>query len=450
MRLEGLRVDVCPYEVTLERFSFLGIVIEDYLKMDMPFSPGLLRVVRVFRLGRLLRFFEGAKGVRRLLFALVKSLPGLVNIAMLLFLIIFIYSIIGMSLFGYVKKWNGVTEVVNFETFGNSMLLLFRIGTAAGWNTILDPIMQEPGRPPYCDPDKKPGGMAGDCGIPWLAVIYFVSYITLLFLIIVNMYIAVILENFNEAQSQDEIGLTDDDFETYIQVWENYDTLATHFINYKQLGDLLDDLDPPLRIPKPNISEYEKLDVPLRQGNKIYCLDLLQALVRRVLGNMEGFEEEEMTDMVQRLEERFSKKDVKNMGEEKVSNVIEQFRAESVAAQRIQKAFRVYQLQRKVKDGSKTKFHKYEMYYDKADKDVWEEKQLEDGGPATPTEQASLERVIGMLWYNQEKRMEDQRVEIADESKEGKEDKEVETRRGSNHLQVPANIPPGSQQSTNC
>ena len=107
----------------------------------MIFSPGLLRVVRVFRLGRLLRFFEGAKGVRRLLFTLVKSLPGLVNIAMLLGLIIFIYAIIGMSSFGYVKKSNGITDVVNFETFGNSMLLLFRVGTAAGWNTILDPLM---------------------------------------------------------------------------------------------------------------------------------------------------------------------------------------------------------------------------------------------------------------------------------------------------------------------
>lgn len=432
--------------------SIVGIIVEDYLKMPMPFSPGLLRVVRVFRLGRLLRFFESAKGIRRLLFALVKSLPGLVNIAMLLFLIIFIYSIIGMSLFGYVKKWNGITEVVNFETFGNSMLLLFRIGTAAGWNTILDPIMLEQGRPPYCDANKEPGGMNGDCGIPWLAVIYFVSYITLLFLIIVNMYIAVILENFNEAQSQDEIGLTDDDFETFIQVWENYDSTATHYIQYKQLSDLLDDLDPPLRIPKPNVEVFEKLDVPLRQGNKIYCLDLLQVLVRRVLGNMEGFEEEDMTDLVQRLEERFSKKDAKNKDEEKVSNVIEHFRTENLAAARIQRAFRVYQLQRKVKDVSNTKFHKYETYYDKADKDVWEEKQLEDGATGTPSEQANLERVIGMLWYNQGKRLDDQRIEMANESMEGEaeNENENEARRGSNHLQVPVNLPPGAQHSTNC
>ena len=44
-------------------------------------SPTLLRVARVFRIGRILRLVKAAKGIRKLMFALVISLPALFNIA---------------------------------------------------------------------------------------------------------------------------------------------------------------------------------------------------------------------------------------------------------------------------------------------------------------------------------------------------------------------------------
>ena len=45
---------------------------------------------------------QAAKGIRKLLFALMVSLPALFNIGALLALITFIYAIIGMTLFGHV------------------------------------------------------------------------------------------------------------------------------------------------------------------------------------------------------------------------------------------------------------------------------------------------------------------------------------------------------------
>jgi hypothetical protein len=70
--------------------------------------------------------FQAAKGIRKLLFALVVSLPALFNIGALLALITFIYAIIGMSVFGHVKQQRALNDMVNFETFGRSMQLLFR------------------------------------------------------------------------------------------------------------------------------------------------------------------------------------------------------------------------------------------------------------------------------------------------------------------------------------
>ena len=71
-------------------------------------------------------YFQAAKGIRKLLFALIVSLPALFNIGALLALITFIYAIIGMTIFGHVKHTGAIDDLVNFETFGRSMQLLFR------------------------------------------------------------------------------------------------------------------------------------------------------------------------------------------------------------------------------------------------------------------------------------------------------------------------------------
>lgn len=113
------------FDFLLVLASIFGILMEDIM-IDLPISPTLLRVVRVFRIGRILRLIKAAKGIRKLLFALVVSLPALFNIGALLALITFIYAIIGMSLFGHVRQQGALDDMVNFETFGRSMQLLFR------------------------------------------------------------------------------------------------------------------------------------------------------------------------------------------------------------------------------------------------------------------------------------------------------------------------------------
>jgi len=57
---------------------------------------------------------------------------------------------------------------------------------------------------PYCDPTKNnPFSVAkGDCGSSLIAIVFLVSYLILSFLVVVNMYIAVILENFSQATEE--------------------------------------------------------------------------------------------------------------------------------------------------------------------------------------------------------------------------------------------------------
>ena len=87
----------------------------------------LILQVRVVKIGRILRLIKGAKGIRTLLFSLVMAFPALVKICLLLTLVMFIFSVFGMSLFKNVKIRPGFDDVHNFQTFGKTFTLLFQV-----------------------------------------------------------------------------------------------------------------------------------------------------------------------------------------------------------------------------------------------------------------------------------------------------------------------------------
>jgi len=81
----------------------------------------------VAKVGRVLRLIKGAKGIRTLLFSLVMAFPALMNICLLLFLVMFIFAVFGMSMFKKVKLRFGFDDVHNFQTFFKTFTLLFQV-----------------------------------------------------------------------------------------------------------------------------------------------------------------------------------------------------------------------------------------------------------------------------------------------------------------------------------
>ncbi|XP_064924780.1 sodium channel protein type 3 subunit alpha isoform X2 [Columba livia] len=317
---------------------FLAEMIEKYFV-----SPTLFRVIRLARIGRILRLIKGAKGIRTLLFALMMSLPALFNIGLLLFLVMFIYAIFGMSNFAYVKREVGIDDMFNFETFGNSMICLFQITTSAGWDGLLAPILNS--GEPDCDPHKDHPGSSvkGDCGNPSVGIFFFVSYIIISFLVVVNMYIAVILENFSVATEESAEPLSEDDFEMFYEVWEKFDPDATQFIEYSKLSDFAASLDPPLLIAKPNKVQLIAMDLPMVSGDRIHCLDILFAFTKRVLG-----ESGEMDALRIQMEDRFMASNPSKASYEPITTTLKR-KQEEVSALIIQRAFRRHLLRQKVK-----------------------------------------------------------------------------------------------------
>uniref|UniRef100_A0A8C6XNJ8 Sodium channel protein n=1 Tax=Naja naja TaxID=35670 RepID=A0A8C6XNJ8_NAJNA len=325
--------------------SIVGLVLSDIIEKYFV-SPTLFRVIRLARIGRVLRLIRGAKGIRTLLFALMMSLPALFNIGLLLFLVMFIYSIFGMSNFAYVKKESGIDDIFNFETFGNSIICLFEITTSAGWDGLLNPILNSV--PPDCDPHlENPGShVKGDCGNPSMGICFFCSYIIISFLIVVNMYIAIILENFNVATEESSEPLCEDDFEMFYETWEKFDPDATQFIAYNTLSDFVDTLQEPLRIAKPNKIKLITMDLPMVPGDKIHCLDILFALTKEVLGDSG-----EMDSLKESMEEKFMAANPSKVSYEPITTTLKR-KQEEVCAIKIQRAFRRYLLKRSVKQAS--------------------------------------------------------------------------------------------------
>ncbi len=197
--------------------------------MERYFFPlSLLSVLRLVRIGRILHLIRCARGIRKLLLAFMMSLPALFNIGLLLFLIMFTFSIFGMFNFAYVEKQAMIDDMFNFETFGNSLICLFMITTSAGWAGLLSPIMN---RPPDCDNIENPGlTVKGNCGSPAIGSIFFITYIVLSFLLVVHLYIAVILETFN---SEDTEPLCNEDLERFYKTWRKFDPDASQSIQYR-------------------------------------------------------------------------------------------------------------------------------------------------------------------------------------------------------------------------
>ncbi|CAG0913025.1 unnamed protein product [Notodromas monacha] len=131
MKLVGLRywyftVPWNIFDFIILCLSSVAVMLDKMRSFSFPLNPVLLRVTRIFRVGRVLRLIRAAKGIRKLLFALAISLPALLNIGALLLLITFVYAILGMALFGHVAHNGAITPTTNFETFSRSMFLLFR------------------------------------------------------------------------------------------------------------------------------------------------------------------------------------------------------------------------------------------------------------------------------------------------------------------------------------
>ncbi len=231
-----------------EAFGFANVA------SGAPISPTLLRILRIVRVARVLRLIKSSKGLRSLLTALLLSLPAMANLSGIFLIVMFLYTVLGMQLFGHIKFGDYLNEDANFCTFGIAFLTMFRCATGESWNGIMHDCMVTPATHPDaigCNPDGS------DCGSP-IAVPFFLSYTVLASFVVLNMMIAVVLENFSLSRAANDYRLSPEGAEAFTVAWANYDPYAQGFIDIKKVPALLKELPEPLCVnylPLPDESD---------------------------------------------------------------------------------------------------------------------------------------------------------------------------------------------------
>jgi len=208
---------------------------------------GSLSVFRVLRVIRVVRLIKYLKEVQEVIQTFISALPLLSNIGSLFVLFLFLFAVIGMNLFGHVKKQGFLITNANFDTFFNSMLLLFRCVTGESFNGVMHDCSVQP---PYCEAKEwwdegAEQWREPNCGNSYLAPAYFTFFFTMMNYVFLNMLIAIILDNYLEMRKLRGSAVTNDTLDTFEEAWKMYDTRGKGSIPLSKLGLLLRELPHP-------------------------------------------------------------------------------------------------------------------------------------------------------------------------------------------------------------
>lgn len=100
-------------------------------------------VIRTFRMLRVLRLIKKAKTLKLLIDTLIFILPSLTNIALLVVLGYFIFTALGINLFGGSRLVGELNYNANFQQFGLSMMLLMRCSSGEAWNSVMGDLQND-------------------------------------------------------------------------------------------------------------------------------------------------------------------------------------------------------------------------------------------------------------------------------------------------------------------
>jgi len=291
----------------------------------------LVSALRTFRVARLFRLVRFLKGLNKLLLAFVLSVPKLLNVGLVMILLLYLYVVLGVSLFAKVQ-YTGVGiygPTVNFRTFYAATVTLLRSMTGEGWNEIMHDVSKDSfyynsilgmtcgemdlGSVAFSTLDADGDGLVDNpngCG-NLLAFPYFISYTIVISFVILNLFIAVIFEGFEESSGCE----TTEVINKCLENWERYDAYNTMNVKLNKALDFIDETVEELmacyqpkigaRVPETrwdpnsttdmnasdqmwslyNLHYVRTLGLKVRADGTVRLVQCVKAIIRRVLIN---------------------------------------------------------------------------------------------------------------------------------------------------------------------
>jgi len=260
------------------KFDFF-IVIIGIISLFEFAGNASLTVLRLCRIGRVLRLINKAKTLRTLFLTLMYSLPSLWNIGLLLLVVHFVYAVVGMHLFRLNddSDWDIESYQASFQDFTLAFGTLFRISSGDGWTDVYARFLEEaPSRP--------------------AVYIFFMSFFLLGALVMINLFIAVILDSFNEEK--DAMAREKDlkMIKVWRTIWQRYDNESCGTLPAAQFIEILKHVPHPVgfldhatfqqqlrgnaqksKTSSNNIESENYSNKPERRDTNSTCLDEIKA-----------------------------------------------------------------------------------------------------------------------------------------------------------------------------
>jgi len=158
----------------------------------LPAAGQYVTVLRLLRLLRVLRLVRAIPKLQLLVNALLKSIPSMGYVSMLLGLLFYVYAVAGVFLFSK-------NDPMHFGNLQVALITLFSTVTLEGWTDVM--YIQMYGCAEFGDQPEK---CAASVAQPRVAVAYFVSFVLIGTMVMLNLFIGVIMNGMSEAQAEAE------------------------------------------------------------------------------------------------------------------------------------------------------------------------------------------------------------------------------------------------------
>lgn len=192
------------FDCTIVIISVMEFMIK-LLKIDFS-SGGALSALRAVRLLRVFKLARSWVSFRILLEKMIITIKDISNFTVLMLIFMFIFTLLGMELYGHKIKYNnedkerpinegehGVSPRLSFDDFFTGFVTIFIIFIGEDWNSVMYDHVRVQGE---------------------LHVIFFIFLFVIGNIILLNLFLAILLKNFEEPPSKEEVEEEEEDTET--------------------------------------------------------------------------------------------------------------------------------------------------------------------------------------------------------------------------------------------
>lgn len=195
--------------------SILALLAFPLEQFSASFNPKVIRAVRLVRVLRSIRIFKFAQGMAQLIQSIVRSFPSVSNLFAIVFLGTFVFAVLGVELFGdmcivgddpqsvrcrAIDESYFLSDRANFRNLGNACYVMYRLIISDNWSSIFQTMIV---RIPNC----QSSGPYNTCGIPLFAPYYFITFVIITTLSLLNILVAIMIYFF-DAPDDVNVNLT--------------------------------------------------------------------------------------------------------------------------------------------------------------------------------------------------------------------------------------------------